>query len=295
MNTQSGYIAIVGRPNVGKSTLLNALLGQKISITSPKPQTTRHNLLGIKTLETQQLIFVDTPGLQVSPQKALNRIMNKNALGIVQDVDVVVFVVEGMQWRDEDEWVLQRLKNNKVPVILVVNKVDKISPRERLLPFLQKMTEKYNFAAICPLSAKDHDNLDGLEQEIISRLPENDFIFSEDQLTDKSERFLVAELIREKLMLLLGEELPYQTTVEIEQFIEEETITKISGLIWVERDGQKAIVIGKSGAMLKKIGSQARQDIEKLLDKKVFLQLWVKVKADWSDNDRALRQLGYSE
>ncbi len=295
MNTQSGYIAIVGRPNVGKSTLLNALLGQKISITSPKPQTTRHNLLGIKTLETQQLIFVDTPGLQVSPQKALNRIMNKNALGIVQDVDVVVFVVEGMQWRDEDEWVLQRLKNNKVPVILVVNKVDKISPRERLLPFLQKMTEKYNFAAICPLSAKDHDNLDGLEQEIISRLPENDFIFSEDQLTDKSERFLVAELIREKLMLLLGEELPYQTTVEIEQFVEEQNITKISGLIWVERDGQKAIVIGKGGLMLKKIGSQARQDIEKLLDKKVFLQLWVKVKADWSDNDRALRQLGYSE
>ena len=295
MNTQSGYIAIVGRPNVGKSTLLNALLGQKISITSPKPQTTRHNLLGIKTLETQQLIFVDTPGLQVSPQKALNRIMNKNALGIVQDVDVVVFVVEGMQWRDEDEWVLQRLKNNKIPVILVVNKVDKISPRERLLPFLQKMTEKYNFAAICPLSAKDHDNLDGLEQEIISRLPENDFIFSEDQLTDKSERFLVAELIREKLMLLLGEELPYQTTVEIEQFVEEQNITKISGLIWVERDGQKAIVIGKGGLMLKKIGSQARQDIEKLLDKKVFLQLWVKVKADWSDNDRALRQLGYSE
>jgi len=295
MNTQSGYIAIVGRPNVGKSTLLNALLGQKISITSPKPQTTRHNLLGIKTLETQQLIFVDTPGLQVSPQKALNRIMNKNALGIVQDVDVVVFVVEGMQWRDEDEWVLQRLKNNKVPVILVVNKVDKISPRERLLPFLQKMTEKYNFAAICPLSAKDHDNLDGLEQEIVQRLPENDFIFSEDQLTDKSERFLVAELIREKLMLLLGEELPYQTTVEIEQFVEEQNITKISGLIWVERDGQKAIVIGKGGLMLKKIGSQARQDIEKLLDKKVFLQLWVKVKADWSDNDRALRQLGYSE
>lgn len=295
MNTQSGYIAIVGRPNVGKSTLLNALLGQKISITSPKPQTTRHNLLGIKTLETQQLIFVDTPGLQVSPQKALNRIMNKNALGIVQDVDVVVFVVEGMQWRDEDEWVLQRLKNNKIPVILVVNKVDKISPRERLLPFLQKMTEKYNFAAICPLSAKDHDNLDGLEQEIVQRLPENDFIFSEDQLTDKSERFLVAELIREKLMLLLGEELPYQTTVEIEQFVEEQNITKISGLIWVERDGQKAIVIGKGGLMLKKIGSQARQDIEKLLDKKVFLQLWVKVKADWSDNDRALRQLGYSE
>jgi len=295
MNTQSGYIAIVGRPNVGKSTLLNALLGQKISITSPKPQTTRHNLLGIKTLETQQLIFVDTPGLQVSPQKALNRIMNKNALGIVQDVDVIVFVVEGMQWRDEDEWVLQRLKNNKIPVILVVNKVDKISPRERLLPFLQKMTEKYNFAAICPLSAKDHDNLDGLEQEIVQRLPENDFIFSEDQLTDKSERFLVAELIREKLMLLLGEELPYQTTVEIEQFVEEQNITKISGLIWVERDGQKAIVIGKGGLMLKKIGSQARQDIEKLLDKKVFLQLWVKVKADWSDNDRALRQLGYSE
>jgi GTPase len=295
MNTQSGYIAIVGRPNVGKSTLLNALLGQKISIISPKPQTTRHNLLGIKTLDNKQLIFVDTPGLQISPQKALNRIMNKNALGIVQDVDVIVFVVEGMQWRDEDEWVLQRLKNNKVPVILVVNKVDKISPRERLLPFLQKMTEKYNFAAICPLSAKDHDNLDGLEQEIISRLPENDFIFSEDQLTDKSERFLVAELIREKLMLLLGEELPYQTTVEIEQFVDEQNITKISGLIWVERDGQKAIVIGKGGSMLKKIGSQARQDIEKLLDKKVFLQLWVKVKADWSDNDRALRQLGYSE
>jgi GTPase len=295
MNTQSGYIAIVGRPNVGKSTLLNALLGQKISITSPKPQTTRHNLLGIKTLEKQQLIFVDTPGLQVSPTKALNRLMNKNALGVVQDVDVIVFVVEGMQWRDEDDWVLQRFKNTQIPVILVVNKVDKISPRERLLPFLQKMTEKYNFAAICPLSAKDQDNLSGLEQEIIARLPENDFIFSEDQLTDKSERFLVAELIREKLMLLLGEELPYQTTVEIEQFVEEKTITKISGLIWVERDGQKAIVIGKSGAMLKKIGSQARQDIEKLLDKKVFLQLWVKVKADWSDNDRALRQLGYSE
>ncbi|MEY3219685.1 MAG: hypothetical protein RIT27_1042 [Pseudomonadota bacterium] len=295
MNTQSGYIAIIGRPNVGKSTLLNALLGQKISITSPKPQTTRHNLLGIKTLENQQLIFVDTPGLQISPQKALNRIMNKNALGLVQDVDVIVFVVEAMQWRDEDEWVLNRFKNIQIPVILVVNKVDKIVPRERLLPFLQKMSEKYQFSAICPLSAKDQDNLNALELEIIKRLPENDFIFSEDQLTDKTERFLVAELIREKLMLLLGEELPYQTTVEIEQFADEETITKISGLIWVERDGQKAIVIGKGGAMLKKVGSQARQDIEKLLDRKVFLQLWVKVKADWSDNDRSLRQLGYSE
>ncbi len=295
MNTQAGYIAIVGRPNVGKSTLLNALLGQKISITSPKPQTTRHNLLGIKTLEKQQLIFVDTPGLQVSPQKALNRMMNKNALGVVQDVDVIVFVVEGMQWRDEDDWVLNRFKSTQIPVILVVNKVDKISPRERLLPFLQQMAQKYNFAAICPLSAKDQDNLDALEQEIVKHLPENDFIFSEDQLTDKSERFLVAELIREKLMLLLGEELPYQTTVEIEQFVDEDKVTKISGLIWVERDGQKAIVIGKNGAMLKKVGSQARQDIEKLLDRKVFLQLWVKVKADWSDNDRALRQLGYSE
>jgi len=295
MNTQAGYIAIIGRPNVGKSTLLNALLGQKISITSPKPQTTRHNLLGIKTLETQQLIFVDTPGLQISPTKALNRLMNKNALGIVQDVDVIVFVVESLQWRDEDDWVLQRFKNTQIPVILVVNKVDKISPRERLLPFLQKMAQKYNFAAICPLSAKDQDNLDALELEIIKKLPDNDFIFSDDQLTDKSERFLVSELIREKLMLHLGEELPYQISVEIEQFSEEETITKISAIIWVERDGQKAIVIGKSGAMLKKIGSQARQDIEKLLDKKVFLQLWVKIKADWSDNERALRQLGYSE
>lgn len=295
MNTQAGYIAIVGRPNVGKSTLLNALLGQKISITSPKPQTTRHNLLGIKTLEKQQLIFVDTPGLQISPRTALNRLMNKNALNIIQDVDVIVFVVESMRWREEDEWVLNRLKNTTCPVILVVNKVDKIVPRTRLLPFLQQLAPKYPFAAICPLSAKSQDNLHALEQELIKHLPDNDFLFSEDQITDKNERFLVAELIREKLMLLLGEELPYQTTVDIEQFIDEEKITKISGLIWVERDGQKAIVIGKHGTMLKKVGSYARQDIEKLLNRKVFLQLWVKVKADWSDNDRALRQLGYTD
>ncbi len=294
MPTHSGYVAIAGRPNVGKSTLLNALVGQKISITSRKPQTTRHSLLGIKTLETGQLVYVDTPGLQAVTQKAINRHMNKAALSSFEGVDLVLFVVEAMQWRDEDDFVLQQLARCRAPLLLVVNKADRVQPRSDLLPYLQKVAAKRDFMEICPVSALSGDNVDALERSIFGHMPIGDFIYPEDQLTDRSERFLAAELIREKLMRRLGEELPYQINVEIEQFKEETGLLRISAVIWVERPGQKAIVIGKQGAMLKKVGTDARRDMEILFDNKVFLQLWVKVKEGWSDNESALRHFGYA-
>ncbi len=291
----SGFVAIVGRPNVGKSTLMNRILGQKISITSRKPQTTRHRILGIKTDEQSQAIYVDTPGLHLNAKKAMNRFMNKAVTSTFEDVNLILFVIEAGQWTDEDEHVLERLKSVKVPVMLVVNKIDQLEEKEALLPLMQSLTGKMSFVEIVPLSAQNGSNVEELERTVVRYLPEAEAMYPADQITDRSERFLAAEIVREKLMRELGQELPYAVTVEIEQFKEEEGLLRISALIWVERDSQKRIVIGKKGEQLKEIGRQARIDMEKLFDNKVFLQLWVKVKEGWSDNERLLNSLGYRD
>jgi GTP-binding protein Era len=290
-----GYVALVGRPNVGKSTLMNHLLGQKLSITSRKPQTTRHRLLGIKTTEHAQIIYVDTPGIHQHGKRAMNRYMNRTASSVIEDVHVVVFLVEALKWTEEDEMVLNVLKAASVPVILAVNKVDRIKQKEELLPFLQQLNQKMDFIEVVPISALGGSNLTQLEEAIVKHLDISAPYYPEDQLTDRSSRFMAAEIIREKLMRSLGQELPYATTVEIEKFEEQGNLYRINALIWVERENQKAIVIGNKGERLKKIGQQARLDMQKLFDHKVHLELWVKVKEGWSDDERALSSLGYRD
>lgn len=291
----SGYVAIVGRPNVGKSTLLNRILGQKISITSRKPQTTRHQILGVKTVAGSQVLYVDTPGLHKDRKQALNRYMNRAASSALRDVDLVVFVVERTAWTDEDELVLAKLKQVSCPVILVLNKVDQIADKEKLLPWIQQLSDKMSFAEILPISASNGDNVEALEKEIAKRLPEGVHYFPEDQVTDRSERFMASELVREKIMRRLGDEIPYQVAVEIEEFKRNEKLVTIRALILVEREGQKKIIIGKKGEQIKSIGRDARLDMEKLFDSKVMLTLWIKVKSGWSDSDRALKSLGYED
>lgn len=295
METRCGYVAIIGRPNVGKSTLLNHILGQKISITSRKPQTTRHRILGIKTEDNVQTVYVDTPGLHKDAKKALNRYMNRAAAQVMESVDVIIFMVDGLNWKNDDEWILKKLTHAHCPVILVINKIDKVTDKENLLPFIEKLNQKLSFAHIFPMSALKDENVAQLEKLVASFLPENPYFFPDDQITDVSERFLAAEIIREKLMRSLGQELPYALTVEIELFKQEEKLIHIAAIIWVERLGQKAIVIGKDGTVLKKVGTLARKELEFLFANKIFLQLWVKVKESWSDNERALRSLGYSD
>lgn len=294
-NSHCGFVAIIGRPNVGKSTLLNYILGQKISITSRKPQTTRHRILGIKTADNVQTIYVDTPGLHLQAKRALNRYMNRTAVRALQDVDVVLFMIDSLKWQEDDEWVLKKLSSLNCPVLLVINKVDQIEDKERLLPHMQALAEKANFNNVIPISAIQGTNVDKLETLIGSLLPENPHFFPDDQITDASERFMAAEIIREKLIRSLGQEVPYALTVEIEKFKQEEKILHISAIIWVEKMGQKAIVIGKEGSVLKKVGTRARKELEFLFENKIFLQLWVKVKESWSDNERALRSLGYQD
>ncbi len=290
-----GYVAIVGRPNVGKSTLLNHLLGQKISITSRKPQTTRHNTLGIKTEGDTQLIFVDTPGLHSNQQKAINRYMNRAAESAIRDVDVVVFVVDRSVWTEADEKVAEEIAKSKAPVIIAINKLDRLESKADLLPHLQTLSQRFPDAKLIPISALLGQQLEQLEEAIQKHIPEATHYFPEDQITDRSQRFLTAELVREKITRQLGAEVPYEVTVEIEAFKYEGNICHINALILVERDGQKKIIIGDKGSRLKKIGQQARLDMEKLLDCKVMLNLWVKVRRGWSDDDRALRSLGYDE
>ncbi len=294
-NFRAGYAAIIGRPNVGKSTLLNAILGQKIAITSKRPQTTRHRILGIKTESGGQVVYVDTPGLHRGAKRAMNRYMNRAAKTAISEVDVVVWVVEALRWSDEDDDILAAIKGVKVPVVLVVNKVDRVEDKSELLPYIESLMAKHEFSAIVPLSAEKRDNLAGMESEVLQRLPLAPPFYPEDQVTDRSERFLAAELIREKLMRRLGQELPYALTVEIEKFAEEGDLLRIHALIWVERDSQKAIVIGKGGAVLKQIGQQAREDMERAFQRKVFLETWVRVKEGWSEDERLLRRFGYEE
>ena len=290
-----GYVAIVGRPNVGKSTLLNHLLGQKLCITSRKPQTTRHTLLGIKTEGDFQMIFVDTPGIHTNQERAINRVMNRSAASVIADVDVVIFVVDRFEWSEADEYVAKYLSNNDVPLIVAVNKVDMIDDKEALLPHLKFLSSKVDAKEFIPLSALRRTNLDELEIKIKGYIPQKMHLYPEDQITDRSEKFLAAEIVREKITRQLGAEVPYQVTVEIEEFRAEKKITHISALILVERDGQKKIIIGTNGERLKKIGEQARADIESLLGCKVMLRTWVKVRSGWSDDERALRSLGYMD
>ncbi|KAE9537091.1 GTPase Era [Ursidibacter arcticus] len=294
--TYCGFIAIVGRPNVGKSTLLNKILGQKISITSRKAQTTRHRILGIKTEGAYQEIYVDTPGLHIEEKRAINRLMNRAASSAISDVDMVIFVVEGTKWTDDDEMVLNKLRGTKAPVVLAINKIDNIKEKEELLPHIIQLSEKFPFKEIIPISGQRGKNVHILEKFVRESLKEGVHHYPEEYVTDRSQRFMASEIIREKLMRFMGEELPYSVTVEIEQFkMNERGTYEINGLILVEREGQKKMVIGNKGQKIKVIGTEARADMERLFDNKVHLELWVKVKAGWADDERALRSLGYMD
>ncbi|TBR43420.1 GTPase Era [Marinomonas agarivorans] len=293
--THSGYIAIVGRPNVGKSTLMNHILGQKLSITSRKPQTTRQQILGVKTEGQTQAIYVDTPGLHLGETKAINRFMNKTAASALVDVDIVLFVIDAERWTQEDESVLLKVKQASCPVILVVNKVDKLVEKDELLPKLSELSDKMNFAQIVPISALRGKNLDRLENLIEGMLPEGEQFYPEDQITDRSSRFLAAEIVREKITRQLGQEVPYEVAVQVEEFSYEGSTLHISALILVERNGQKRIIIGEKGEKIKLIGKESRIDMENLFQYKVMLNLWVKVRSGWSDDERALASLGYQD
>ena len=289
---RAGYLAIIGCPNVGKSTLMNRLIGAKLSITSRKAQTTRHRIHGILTTDDCQYVFVDTPGFQTQHRTALNRAMNRTVNAALADVDVILFVIEGTRWRVEDQAVLDKLPADR-PVILVINKVDRLADKNALLPFLASAAERHAFADMVPVSAENGDNLDTLLKVAGRHLPEAEPIFSPDELTDRSERFLAAELLREKLFRNLGEELPYGIAVEIEKYEEVDGVRRIHAAVIVDRDAHKAIVIGKGGERLKRVASDARKDMEKLFGGKIWLETWVKVKSGWADDERALKSLGY--
>lgn len=292
-NTRCGYIAIVGRPNVGKSTLLNSIMDQKISITSKKPQTTRHQLLGIKTRDQAQFLYVDTPGIHANEKKAINRYMNRNARSVIRDVDAVIFVVDRGSWNKEDELVAEALQGHSGQLIIAVNKSDLLESKNKLLPVLETLQKRFLEAEIVPVSALTAENIELLENLIAERIPYSEFYFPDDQITDRSERFMVAEIIREKLMRQLGDEVPYSASIQIDRFERTSKIVHIAATIFVEREGQKSILIGSGGSKLKRIGSDARIDIERLLDRKIMLTNWVKVKSGWSDSERALKSLGY--
>lgn len=297
MSTRCGFIAIVGRPNVGKSTLLNQLLGQKISITSKKPQTTRHRIVGIHTDGDYQTVYVDTPGLHKEEKRAINRLMNRAAASSIGDVEGIIFVVEGNRWTDDDALVLEKLKDVSCPIMLVLNKVDLVSKKEVLLPHIAHLAQQHHFDQIVPISASKGLHLESIQQWVNGLLPESTHLFPEDSITDRSSRFMASEIIREKLMRFTGDELPYATAVEIEryEFDAEAQILRINGLILVERASQKRMVIGAKGDKLKLMGQEARIDMERLFGQRVFLELWVKVKSGWADDERALRSLGYSD
>ncbi len=295
MTGHCGYCAIVGRPNVGKSTLLNRLMGQKLAITSRKPQTTRHSILGVRTLEGGQIVYVDTPGIHQRGDQPMNRYLNRTARSALADVDLVLFVVEAMKWTAEDEAVLEALVRAGLPTLLVVNKVDKAKDKSALLPFIAETAARFEFAEVFPVSARSGDNLPELEARILALLPEKPNFFPEDQLSDRSERFFAAEFIREQLIRRTAKEIPYALTVEIEQFKEENGIYRIAAVVWVEREGQKNIIIGGKGAALKEVATRAREEMERFFGTRVFLQVWVKVKKSWSSDEGALIRLGYGE
>ncbi|MDG1253901.1 MAG: GTPase Era [Glaciecola sp.] len=294
--TYCGMIAIVGRPNVGKSTILNRLIGQKVSITSRKPQTTRHRIMGIDSEDNKQAIYVDTPGLHMEEKRAINRYMNRAASSSLGEVALILFVLEGTRFTADDAMVLEKIKASGLPCWAVVNKSDNVEDKKQLLAHLTWLDEQHDFAHVMPVSAKLGRYLPELREMVMAQLPESEFYYPEEYVTDRSSRFMAAEIIREKLMRYTGDELPYSVTVEIEQFkLTENGIYRINGLILVERETQKRMIIGKHGSHLKTIGSDARKDLETLFDNKVYLELWVKVKSGWADDERALRSLGYGE
>jgi len=288
-----GFVAVVGRPNVGKSTLINAILGSKVSIVTPKPQTTRHRILAVYTRNDSQIIFVDTPGLHRGAAKTINRMMNRVAASALADADLILFVSEANRWTVEDQDVLDRLKESPVPAIALLNKIDKVHPKEELLAVLSAMSERHTFDEVLPISAKLNDNLDRLVELIPTYLPESPALYPEEMITDRSESFQIAELIREKLTLLLRQEVPYGLTVEIEQMKKEPGGVGINAIIWVERNSQKGIVVGKGGNVLKKVGRSARLELKERLGVPVHLELWVKVKDSWADSEKELLRLGY--
>jgi GTP-binding protein Era len=288
-----GLVAVIGRPNVGKSTLINAVMGRKVSIVTAKPQTTRHRILAVQTTNEAQIIFVDTPGLHRKAGKAMNRLMNRTAAHALADADVVLFVTDATRWTDEDDDVLRRLKNVRAPVLAVINKVDRVAPKEKLLELIATMAARREFAEIVPVSALKQDNLDGLMALLPGFLPESPPLFPEDMHTDRSREFQAAELIREKLTLMLHQELPYGLTVQIERYLEDEKGVAINAIIWVERDSQKGIVVGKGGAVLKRVGRSARLELSEQLGRSVHLELWVKVKSNWADSEQDLASFGY--
>ena len=292
---RAGQVAVVGRPNVGKSTLVNALVGAKVSITSNRPQTTRHRLLGIATFEHGQILLVDTPGIHREQKRAMNRWMNRAARGAVEGVDAAVLMIEAGRWVEDDSLAYAALSEAKVPCVLVINKVDKMADKTRLFPFIAEITQGRVFHAVHPISALKSKGTPALVKDLLALVPEADAQYPEDEITDRSQRFLAGELVREQLMLRLGEELPYSATVEIEKFEEDGALLRIAAVIWVERDSQKAIVIGKGGERLKAISTGARVGMEKLFGSKVFLETWVRVREGWSDDEAALRAFGYHD
>ncbi|WP_375752607.1 GTPase Era [Vibrio sp. HN007] len=294
-NQHCGFIAIVGRPNVGKSTLLNHILGQKISITSRKPQTTRHRIMGVDTDGDYQAIYVDTPGLHIEEKRAINRLMNRAANSSLSDVNLVFFLVDGTHWTADDEMVLTKLQKSNFPVVLCVNKVDNVKDRNDVMLHMMELSKKMDFVDVVPISAKHGKNTDVLRKHVREHLPKAEHHFPEEYVTDRSQRFMASEIVREKLMRFTGEELPYSVTVEIERFDynPETDGFHINALILVERNGQKKMVIGKGGEKIKTIGREARLDMEELFERKVYLETWVKVKSGWADDERALRSLGY--
>lgn len=294
MSKHCGYVAIVGRPNVGKSTLLNYILQQKLSITSPKPQTTRYQLLGIKTEPDYQMIFVDTPGMHQSARRKMNKRMNQLARSAMHEVDVVLFVVEALVWESDDQWVLDQIQSVDCPIIVAVNKVDKVSDKTQLLPYLSRLKEQHGLNILVPIAAKLGKYTDDLEAILANELPAGEPVFPADQLTDRSEKFLACEIIREKLTRALHHELPYALAVEIELFKHEENICHISAIIWVETPGQKGIVIGAGGKQLKVVGQRARMDMERLFGYPIYLNLWVKVRRGWPDEENVLGDVNAS-
>jgi len=287
-----GFAALVGRPNVGKSTLLNALVGQKLSIVTPRPQTTRHRIIGLVQMPGAQIAFVDTPGLHSQAKRALNKAMNRTATAALEDADLVIFVVEALVWDAEDELVLNRIARSGRPVLVAVNKVDRAKPRERLLPYLAELDRRHAFLALVPVSALKEKNLDDLRREIAAHLPVSAPLFPDGELTDRGMQFRIAEMIREKLTLELNQEVPYGIAVEVEKLAEEDGILTVDAAIWVDRDGQKPIVIGAKGERLKRVGTSARLALNGLLGRRLHINLWVKVRENWADNARALRELG---
>lgn len=290
-----GYVAVIGKPNAGKSTLINHIVGEKVSIVTAKPQTTRHQILAIHTTKKGQVLFIDTPGMHQGQKKALNKYMNRTAAAAVNDVDLILFLVESLKWNKDDEQALKSLQYTKTPVVLVINKADLIKDKEKLLPYANDLMQLYNFKEIFYISASKGKGTKDLENKIFQNLPESENYYSDNQLTDKSTKYLISELIREQLMLRMHQELPYSLTVEVESYKDIGEIVHIHALIWVEREQQKNMLIGKHGQSLKQVGIKSRREIQELVSKQVHLKLWAKVKSAWADNDRLLQQLGYKD